>query len=230
MRLTPRFTSLLVASVFLMLTAACQTPNRGTSTLTSPEETSDDASSTDQTTLRHDQGQQGQIKHNKTPQHPGLEQNTTRPGSDYREVALDTPDPVACQNMCNAQMRCMAFTYVGPTDRDGPVCRLKHSIPNQVANQDCCISGVNPRAQRRLDQLAAQGFELRTDRPGADFRSFEMDRPEPSICQEACQNLKECEAFTYVRPGPNGETPQCKLKTMASEKVTDQDCCISGVK
>jgi hypothetical protein len=161
---------------------------------------------------------------------PGLEYKSARPGYDYREVALDSPDPVACQQICDGQMRCMAFTYVGPDADKGPRCRLKHSIPDRVAGQDCCVSGVNPRAKRRLAQLEEQGFELDTDRPGASFRSFEMDRPEPAACQRACQNLIECKAFTYVRPGHKDDNAHCQLKNEVTDKVADQDCCISGLK
>jgi hypothetical protein len=225
----PRLRNLLLAATLLLFGAACQTPNQGTSTLDTSEETSNtDAPQQDE--AQNTRLQNDDIQHNKSAERPGLEQNVARPGGDYREIAMDSPDPVACQEFCDKQMRCMAFTYVAPTADEGPRCRLKHSIPGKVENQDCCISGVNPRAKRRLAQLEEQGFELDTDRPGANFRSFEMDRPEPAVCQEACQNLIECEAFTYVRPGHRGDNAHCQLKTMATDKVTDQDCCISGVK
>jgi hypothetical protein len=40
----------------------------------------------------------------------------------------------------------------------------------------------------------------------------------------------DCRAFTYVRPGHKGEKAYCYLKNRVPEKVTDEDCCISGVK
>ncbi|MGJ7511545.1 TIR domain-containing protein [Variovorax sp. GT1P44] len=72
----------------------------------------------------------------------GMEDNTDRMGSDYRNFDLSRPDPALCQATCNAETRCKSWAYVkpgvqGPSGR----CWLKDNAPNAVANP-CCISGT----------------------------------------------------------------------------------------
>lgn len=73
---------------------------------------------------------------------PGMEANTDRRGGDYRNFALSSPDPAACQNACRGEGRCRAWTFVRPGIQ-GPqaMCWLKHNIPPPLQNT-CCISGV----------------------------------------------------------------------------------------
>lgn len=219
---------LLAALASPSLLAGCKTADRGTSTVTSGgEQTEPQQDAEPQTMPDEAPVEPAPVEPTDTS---SLERDVARPGSDYREVAMQTADPVLCKQYCDKQMRCMAFTYLHPDDTHGPRCRLKHSIPEKVEGEECCVSGVNPRAARRIAQLEAQGFELDTDRPGRDFRSFEMQRAEPARCKEACDNLKDCRAFTYVRPGHEGEKAYCHLKNDAPDPVTDKDCCISGLK
>lgn len=73
---------------------------------------------------------------------PGMEQNTDRPGGDFRQFALSSPNPEACQNACNSDRRCRAWTYVRPgVQGSQAVCWLKQVIPNPVPNT-CCVSGA----------------------------------------------------------------------------------------
>lgn len=79
----------------------------------------------------------------------------------------------------------------------------------------------------QLSGAAAQSFEPNVDRPGMDYRSFELANPNPLLCQQQCFNEPVCRAWTYVRPGVQGPRARCWLKERVPEP-TPSDCCISG--
>jgi hypothetical protein len=72
-------------------------------------------------------------------------------------------------------------------------------------------------------------WEPSTDRPGADYRTFELREPRPEACRDACWSEAQCRAFTYVRPGAQGPHARCDLKN-AVPPARPADCCLSGVK
>jgi len=72
-------------------------------------------------------------------------------------------------------------------------------------------------------------WEPNIDRPGADYRTFELRAPAPEQCRDACWNETQCRAFTYVRPGVQGPHARCGLKS-AVPPARPADCCLSGVK
>lgn len=166
-------------------------------------------------------------------QEVSLQADTCRPGSTFRTITGDAASPDACREICRNLIDCMAFTYLAPAG-EGARCELKHSVPDAVADSTAapqqCVSWVNPRASAQLAALEAQGFEMRSARPGDNFREFEMNQPDPALCKEACENLRDCAAFTYTRPGYDGEQARCALTTAVNPQVSDQDCCISGTK
>ena len=67
------------------------------------------------------------------------------------------------------------------------------------------------------------------DRPGSDFQSVELSQADPLVCQRACAENPACQAFTFLRPGPQGPRPRCSLKTAVPPAVRNP-CCVSGVK
>jgi len=72
-----------------------------------------------------------------------MEQNTDRPGMNYKSYAT-SPDPQICANDCANDPNCKAFTYVKPGVRGTnsvPECWLKNGVPNPVSGE-CCVSGV----------------------------------------------------------------------------------------
>jgi hypothetical protein len=73
----------------------------------------------------------------------------------------------------------------------------------------------------------AQSFERNVDRPGSDYRNFNIDGS-PAACQAACGRDDECRAWTYVRAGYQGPLPRCWLKFRIPSPTGNQ-CCISGV-
>ncbi len=79
-----------------------------------------------------------------------------------------------------------------------------------------------PRWRRRSTQ------EPNVDRPGSDYRDFDLRAPDPQICGQACLGDKSCVAWTFVREGVQGPSPRCWLKN-AVPAPQPSDCCTSGI-
>ncbi|PSB41640.1 hypothetical protein C7B80_30085 [Cyanosarcina cf. burmensis CCALA 770] len=68
------------------------------------------------------------------------------------------------------------------------------------------------------------------DRPGLDYRKFNLEEPEPKLCLDACSNDPNCKAWTYVKPNTTqGPKPRCWLK-YAIPSPREGFCCASGTK
>ena len=74
-----------------------------------------------------------------------------------------------------------------------------------------------------------QVMESNTDRPGSDFRDFDLPLGLPELCQTICVTDSNCKAWTYVKPGYQGQRARCWLKNGVPNPSHDT-CCISGVK
>jgi hypothetical protein len=169
-------------------------------------------------------------------QHDGrnydMEQNTNRFGSDYKDLDLDSPDPALCADACMNEPRCRAWTYVRPgVQGDKAKCWLKGSVPPS-SQDDNCVSGVKRKGG--VSDSAGTGkqkyvMEQNTDRTGEDYRDFDLDSPDPTICGDACMNEARCRAWTYVRPGVQGNKARCWLKGSVPDPTPDANC-VSGVK
>jgi hypothetical protein len=72
-------------------------------------------------------------------------------------------------------------------------------------------------------------FEYDTDRPGSDYRSFDLTGPDPRLCAAQCMQEAECAAWTYVKPGVQGPSPRCWLKDRVPQAVA-AEFAVSGVK
>jgi len=72
-------------------------------------------------------------------------------------------------------------------------------------------------------------MEVNTDRPGLDYRSFDLPAADPNLCRNACAGEANCKAFTYVRLGVQGPNARCWLKSSVPNPVSS-NCCVSGVK
>jgi len=72
-------------------------------------------------------------------------------------------------------------------------------------------------------------LENNIDRPGSDYRDFDLPTADPNLCRAACEAEAECKAFTYVRPGMQGPSARCWLKDSVPDAVPN-DYCVSGVK
>ena len=172
------------------------------------------------------------------------EPDVDRGGSDYRSFDLPGPRPELCRDYCLADVQCRAFTYVNPGVQGRQArCWLKHSVPGSRPD-DCCLSGVKtappppppppppPRARWRATPppgWAGASWEPDVDRPGSDYRSFDLHAPRPELCRDTCLAEPQCRAFTYVNPGVQGANARCWLKSSVPGSRPEQ-CCLSGVK
>jgi hypothetical protein len=88
-----------------------------------------------------------------------------------------------------------------------------------------------PAAQGQGQRQAPANYrmEYRTDRPGSDYRDFELQTADPAVCAATCVREKECKAWTYGKPGLAGEKAHCWLKNEVPAPVA-HDECISGLK
>jgi hypothetical protein len=75
---------------------------------------------------------------------------------------------------------------------------------------------------------SAAGFEVGMNRPGGNFNGFELDTPDPQMCQDACDSQKQCKSWTFVNPGEESPNARCWLKSSAPAPVADA-CCTSGL-
>ena len=150
------------------------------------------------------------------------EWGTDRPGGDYKNFNLPADQPSLCEQACNGEPQCKAWTFVHPGVQ-GPSarCWLKSVVPAANPNT-CCVSGVK--------QVSAGSFEQNRDRPGMDYKNFDLPSAAgPAVCQSACNAEGQCRAWTFVKPGIQGPNPRCWLKTgVPTAKINN--CCTSGVK
>ncbi|KAB2863892.1 MAG: hypothetical protein F9K43_18530, partial [Bauldia sp.] len=151
-----------------------------------------------------------------------MEPNTDRPGADFTSFNLPAgSNPAQCQQMCEADGQCKAWTFVNPGVQSPQArCWLKSSVPAPQPD-NCCTSGVRP-------QDAA--FEPNTDRPGGDYVGIDIPKDwAPQACQAICNVNGKCKSWTYVNAGVQSSNPRCYLKGSVVAK-NDNNCCTSGVK
>jgi hypothetical protein len=79
-----------------------------------------------------------------------------------------------------------------------------------------------------ISGASAQTFERGVDRPGLDYRSFDLREADPSSCERACVRDGRCVAWTYVAPGIQSSTARCWLKNGIPRGIRS-GCCTSGV-
>jgi hypothetical protein len=73
-------------------------------------------------------------------------------------------------------------------------------------------------------------FEYDIDRPGGDYRNFELTVANPELCSAACAQEGPCRAWTFVKPGVQGALARCWLKSQVPSPVRNATFAISGVK
>ena len=75
----------------------------------------------------------------------------------------------------------------------------------------------------------AVNVEPDIDRPGRDYKNFDLSEARPELCRMACANETQCKAYTYAKPGVQGPNARCWLKSDVPNPVRNQ-CCVSGLK
>jgi len=78
-----------------------------------------------------------------------------------------------------------------------------------------------------LGEAVAGPLEQGVNRYGGDYRYEEMSNADPGQCQALCLQEARCIAFSYVRPGIQGEHARCWLKDSVPGP-SDNACCTSG--
>lgn len=156
-----------------------------------------------------------------------------RPGGDYSSAPVSSGDPTDCALLCEHDRRCRAWSFNYPTVMDSAaVCWLKSSVPPRIPD-NCCVSGVRGAG---VVEIRNGAVETAIDRPGGDYRSFEIksgegkeprenkesaesnNEPEKSpvdaadLCKAACGADNKCRAWTFARPGYVGNEAHCFLK------------------
>ncbi len=97
--------------------------------------------------------------------------NFDRPGGDYMSAPIESGDPADCALLCERDRRCRAWSFNYPTVlASGAVCWLKNSVPPRVPD-NCCVSGVRGAG---VVEIRNGTVETAIDRPGGDYRSFEI--------------------------------------------------------
>jgi hypothetical protein len=165
----------------------------------------------------------------KPPSPPSIgtfEENTGRGGADYRDFDLAKADPRLCQKSCVDEARCRAWTYRKPEGRRNgkPHCWLKERVP-QATGDKLNVAGVVPRLQY-LEPTYEENF----DRPGSDFRDFDVATADPKLCQKSCVDEARCRAWTYRKPeGRRNGKPHCWLKEHVPTQVNRDGMTVAGM-
>jgi hypothetical protein len=125
-----------------------------------------------------------------------MEYDTDRPGQDYESFDLAASDPALCENACNGQTRCVAWTYVKPgVQGPHPRCWLKHTVPAAVHNE-CCVSGVkaNRTFRSRWDKIGG---------PGGAWSTGWVPNVQRQICGHFATGCN-CNGYNYCGEYPHG--------------------------
>jgi len=140
----------------------------------------------------------------------GADQQFRPPGGDYTSAPVPSGDPEDCALLCERDRRCRAWSFNYPTDANsGAVCWLKGSVPGRVQD-NCCVSGVRGAG---VVEPRNGAVETSIDRPGGDYKSFEIKSGEgDEPCKAACTGDNKCRAWTYARAGYVGREAHCFLK------------------
>ena len=72
-------------------------------------------------------------------------------------------------------------------------------------------------------------IEPGVDRPGYDIKKIELDVADQRYCKSHCASLRECLAYTYVKPGVQGDKAMCYLKRVYPAAKCST-CCTSGIR
>src|SRR5262249_35167144 len=79
------------------------------------------------------------------------------------------------------------------------------------------------------DHEANVTLESNTERPGDDFRDYEMGDGDAGKCAMDCAGEPKCKAYTFVKPA-DGKSARCHLKSKVPSNKVRSPCCVSGVK
>jgi len=93
----------------------------------------------------------------------------------------------------------------------------------------CGGAAVAPPPSPAAEEALPPGVIRGTDRTGSDYKDFDLAAPDFKLCLAACLGEAGCKAWTYVKPGAQGDKARCWLKS-AVPAPTPDDNCISGMR
>ena len=132
------------------------------------------------------------------------EANTDRPGLDLRAFELTAPLPAQCEQACNEDNKCHAWTFAWPGKRAGRAhCSLKSGVPPKKSD-NCCISGL------RSKPIVKKSPELdpETTKPEPEIRpTITEQKQPPEDLNSACDTY----AKDAVAMNEENETLFCDL-------------------
>jgi len=76
--------------------------------------------------------------------------------------------------------------------------------------------------------VSAVAWEVGYDYPGGDYLGQFQNVGNADQCANICRENPNCAVFTWVRPGLQGNSGVCWLKSSQSNRVAN-NCCTSGV-
>ena len=77
------------------------------------------------------------------------------------------------------------------------------------------LNKISAEAKTVVPQLVVVDkveFELNTDRIGADYRNMYISERDEDLCKQICAFDEQCQAFTLVRQGVEGDRDRCYFK------------------
>lgn len=140
-----------------------------------------------------------------------LEEGVFRIGNLQRIASAN--DARECASICAKDTNCRSFTY-------------------SIGNRDCYVystQGVFHYSNPNMVSGIRHGLEADVDRPGGDYRSFVMSRPDPVLCQATCESESQCKSWTMTLKPFNGVN-RCWLKSSIRPARTNVRGVISGIK
>jgi hypothetical protein len=90
------------------------------------------------------------------------------------------------------------------------------------------VNGLNI-THASAGSISKYAMEKNTNRYGEDYKDFDLPSPDPALCAAACMGEARCKAWTYVKPGVQGDSARCWLKDKVPPPTPDENC-VSGVK
>ena len=143
-----------------------------------------------------------------------------KPGDQIPDIAVTKDVPFSETNVYN-------FEVVYHTGDN--VVNDVYLIGSPIAGPHTKGSDIKAVVHQCSTTPSTNGMNDNTDRPGSDYKNFDLNSPDPSLCQQACAGDPNCKAFTFVKPGIQGPNARCWLKNTVPAPVSNT-CCTSGVK
>ncbi|MCU0544730.1 MAG: protein kinase [Oscillatoriaceae cyanobacterium Prado104] len=84
-----------------------------------------------------------------------------------------------------------------------------HSAKSWLAAGMLVMLGWGGHEYWRLNRW---NLEENTDRIGSDYSNMFISKPDPDLCKQICAVDEQCQSFTYVRPGIEGDRARCYFK------------------